>query len=316
MMLKDKKVLITGAGGAIGSALALGFAKEGADVAIHYRSSDKRVEEIRSAIVSSGRDAVGIQADLSKTDGAKILIRKAVDYFGRLDIVVNNACYGPQIPFLDLSTEEINRTFDTNLRGYFLVAQQAARHMVKDHVKGRIVNISSISSRVPTSTYVHYAATKGGVEAMTRGMAVALGKYGITVNCVAPGVVNTPTVQSMFLDPQNADPVINRTPTGNIAEISDCGGPVLFLCTEAASAITGQVIDVDGGYSIQGMEWVLSDEMIEFRNKLEEEGADALKKIEIGGYIIEREKICQSQGPATGSRIPAFTESLERIRSG
>jgi NAD(P)-dependent dehydrogenase (short-subunit alcohol dehydrogenase family) len=278
MLLQNKKVLITGAGGAIGSELALGFAREGADVALHYRSSSKRVSELVAEIKAMGRDAVAIKADLSMAEEVRYTVDEAVKYFGRLDIAINNAIYGPQIPVLDLSLDEINTTFETNLRGYFLIAQYAAKQMVAQKSRGWIVNISSISSRVVTSSYVHYAATKGGVEALTRGMAVALGRKGINVNCIAPGVVNTPTVKNMFDDPRNADPVIDRTPTGFIAEIADCVAPVIFLCTEGARSINGQVIDVDGGYSIQGMEWVLSDEMVEFRNKLEEKGSDALRE--------------------------------------
>lgn len=277
MQLENKKVLITGAGGAIGTGLALGFAKEGADVALHYRSSAKSVEDSISKIKAMGRDAIGIKADLSDAQEAMGVVGKAAAYFGQVDIVINNAIYGPQIPVLDLSLDEINTTLDTNMRGYFLIAQSAARQMVMQKSRGWIVSISSISSRYVTSTYVHYAATKGGVEAMTRGMAVALAKYGINVNCVAPGVVNTVTVKNMFEDSRNADPVLDRTPSHRLTEVGDCVGPVIFLCTEAARAINGQVIDVDGGYGIQGMEWVLSDDMIEFRNKLEAMGTDALK---------------------------------------
>ncbi|MEW5815650.1 MAG: SDR family oxidoreductase [Spirochaetota bacterium] len=135
-----------------------------------------------------------------------------------------------------------------------------------------IVNVSSISSRTVTSTYVHYTATKGGIEAMTRGMAAALGRYNIRVNCVAPGVVMTPTVANMFEEPANAEPVNARTPLGRIVTMEECVGPVIFFCSDESSGITGQVLDVDGGYSIQGMEWVLTDKIVRFRQDLEKKG--------------------------------------------
>jgi len=279
MRLAGKRALITGAGGAIGSAIAVEFAKEGADVVIHYRSSAKNAEENAKKCREYGVKVVAIKADISQTDEIDRMIDEAVSGLGGLDIVVNNAVFGPQIDLLELSIEDMNRTFDTNLRGYYYTALRGAKQMLKQgNKRGWIVNISSISSRSMTSSYTHYSATKGGVEAMTRGFAVALGKYGINVNCVAPGCVATPTVKNMFEDPKNADPVISRTPTRFIAEIEDCVGPVIFFCTEEARAITGQVLDVDGGYLIQGMEWGMSDEMKDFRNKLETDGADVLRK--------------------------------------
>lgn len=278
MRLKGKRALITGAGGAIGSALALAFAREGADVAIHYKSSKKNAEENAANCRKFDVNAITIQADISRTDEIERMVAEAVQGLGGVDIVVNNAIYGPQIDIMELSLEEINRTFDTNLRGYYYTGLCGIRQMIKQgNKRGWLVSVSSISSRCMTSTYTHYGATKGGVEAMTRGFGVAFAKYGINVNCVAPGCVATPTVKNMFEDPVNADPVLSRTPLGFIPEVEDVVGPVIFLCTEEARAITGQVIDIDGGYTIQGMEWALSDDMKEFRNKLEEQGADILR---------------------------------------
>ncbi len=279
MRLKGKRALITGAGGAIGSALAIAFAKEGADVAIHYKSSRQNALDNAKLCEQYGVKAIAIQADVSKTDEIERMINEAVEGLGGLDIVVNNAIYGPQIDIMELTLEEINRTFDTNLRGYYYTGLCGIRQMIRQgNKRGWLVNISSISSRAMTSTYTHYGATKGGVEATTRGFAVAFAKYGINVNCVAPGCVATPTVKNMFEDPKNADPVLSRTPNGYIPEVEDVVGPVIFLCTEEARAINGQVLDVDGGYVIQGMEWDMSDEMKDFRNKLEEQGADILRK--------------------------------------
>lgn len=279
MRLKGKRALVTGGGGAIGTGIALGLAREGADVAIHYRSSRQSAEDNAVRCREYGVKAITVQADMSNTDDIERMIRETVDGLGGIDIIVNSICYGPQIDIMELSLEDINRTFNTNLRGYYYTGLCGIKQMLRQgNKRGWVVNVSSISSRCMTSSYTHYGATKGGVEATTRGFAVAFGRKGINVNCVAPGCVATPTVKNMFEDPVNADPVLSRTPNGYIPEVEDIVGPVIFLCTEEARAINGQVIDVDGGYCIQGMEWAVSDEMKEFRNKLEAEGADILKK--------------------------------------
>ncbi len=272
MRLAGKKALVTGGAGAIGSAISLGLAREGADVSICYRHSEEKADQLVHEIKQLGRKALSVAADVRKPRDIGRLIEATVETLGQLDIVVNCHTAGPQIPFLDVTLETLDEFLETNLRGYFLVAQQGARQMVKQGTPGWIVNVSSISSRSVTSTYVHYAATKGGIEAITRGMAVALGRYKIRVNCVAPGVVMTPTVASMFAEPRNADPVNSRTPLGRVVSIKECVGPVVFFCSEESSGITGQVLDVDGGYSIQGMEWVLTDEIVKFRQNLEKTG--------------------------------------------
>jgi glucose 1-dehydrogenase len=272
MRLEGKKAIITGGAGAIGSYLSRGLAREGADVAIAYRHSGPKAEKLVEEIQAMGRRAIAVQIDVRDSAQIQAALDKMVEAFGRLDIVINNAATGPQIPLLDLTDEVIDEHLMTNLRGYFLMALYGARQMVKQGSGGAIVNVSSISSRSMTSTYVHYSATKGGIEATTRGMAVALGCYGIRVNCVAPGAVMTPTVRNMFEDARNADPVNSRTPIGRIVTIEECVGPVVFFCSDESSGITGQVLDVDGGYSIQGMEWALTDDIVKFRQELEKKG--------------------------------------------
>jgi glucose 1-dehydrogenase len=278
MRLAGKKAIVTGGAGAIGSGICRGLAREGADVAINYYHSRDKALKLADEITAMGRQAIAVQADVKKSEDIHRIIDETVKAFGRLDIVINNAAGGPQIPFLELPEEVLDRTLQTNLRGYFLMALHGARQMVKQGGPGWIVNISSISSRSVTSTYVHYAATKGGIEAITRGMAVALGPHNIRVNCVAPGTVMTPLVVDAFQDPRNADPVNSRTPLGRVVTIEECVGPVIFFCSAEASGITGQVLDVDGGYGIQGMEWQMSEDMVRFREALETGGYGAVKE--------------------------------------
>ena len=272
MKLEGKKALVTGGAGAIGSATCLALAKEGADVAIIDHLSRDMALKLIEDIESLGQKAAFIRTDVRKGGEIRNAVNETVETLGGLDIVINCAVTGPQTLLFDITEEILDDFLQTNLRGYFLTTLYGAKAMVKNESRGCIVNISSISSRSVTSTYVHYAATKGGIEAMTRGMAVALGRYGIRVNCVAPGAVMTPTVKTMFEDTKNADPVNRRTPLGRIVTIEEAVGPVIFLCTDEAGGITGQVLDVDGGYSIQGMEWNLTEEMLKFREQLEKEG--------------------------------------------
>jgi len=272
MRLEGKKGLVTGGAGAIGGATCLELAKEGADVVILDHLSADRAKDLIESIEALGRKAVFIKADVRNGNEIQHAIDETMSTLGGLDIVVNCAVTGPQTLLFDITEDMLDDFLTTNLRGYFLTALYGAKAMVKSGSKGCIVNVSSISSRSLTSTYVHYAATKGGIEAMTRGMAVALGSNGIRVNCVAPGAVMTPTVRTMFDDPKNADPVNARTPLGRIVTIEEAVGPIIFFCTDDANGITGQVLDVDGGYSIQGMEWNLTDEMLKFREQLEKDG--------------------------------------------
>lgn len=272
MRIEGKNAVVTGGAGAIGSGICIALAREGANVAINYHKSEEKAKKLAEQIKGMGRKAVAIQADVRNKEAIKRLIDTTVENLGPLDIVINNAVTGPQSPLLDLTEETIDSFLNTNLRGYFLVALYGARQMVKQNTPGKIINISSISSRSMTSTYVHYSVCKGGVEALTRGMAVALGCYGIRVNCVAPGAVMTPTVKNMFEDSKNADPVNSRTPLGRIVTIEESVGPVIFFCSEESNGVTGQVLDVDNGYVIQGMEWTLSEDIIKFRDNLEKGG--------------------------------------------
>lgn len=272
MRLSGKKAIVTGGAGAIGSGICLRLAREGADVAIGYLTSESKADRLVKEIKSMGRDTIAIKVNMKEVDEIQKAIDETVKAFGRLDIVINCFTTGIHIPFLDLTLDDINGMIDLNIKGYFMASLFGARQMVKQGGPGWIVNIGSISSRGMTSTMVHYGATKGAIESLTRGMAVALGRKNIRVNCVTPGAVMTPTVANMFEEPKNADPINSRTPLGRIVTIEECVGPTIFFCSEESSGITGQTLDVDGGYMVQGMEWNLTEDMMNFRKKLESQG--------------------------------------------
>ena len=238
---------MTGAGRGIGSGIALRLAQEGADVVVNYAHSADGAFAVAEQIKDLGRRAIAIQADVSKADQVQAMVDKTVDTFGRLDILVNNAGIDPHAPFLEMTEEQWDWVIDTNLKGNFLCSQAAAREMAKSG-GGRIVIISSIHS---VQTYMHitaYATSKGGLNAMTRQLALELAPYGIKVNCIAPGAVHVEKFYGVVpdYDPHMFD---HEIPLGFMGYPEDIGAAAAFFSSEEARYITGQVLFVDGGTS-------------------------------------------------------------------
>lgn len=247
MKLRDKVAIVTGAGRGIGSGIALRLAQEGADVIVNYAHSVDGAAAVADQIRALGRRAVTIQADVSKADQAQAMVAETVATFGRADILVNNAGIDPHAPFLEMTEEQWDWIIDTNLKGTFLCSQAAAREMAKAG-GGKIIIISSIHS---IQTYMHitaYAASKGGLNAMTRQLALELASYQINVNCVAPGAIHVEKFYSVVpgYDPHMFD---HEIPLGFVGYPEDIGAAVAFLASDDARYITGQVLFVDGGTS-------------------------------------------------------------------
>lgn len=192
MQLQDKVAVITGSSLGIGSAIALTFAKEGAAVAIDYRSHPDEAKEIVDQVEGFGGKAIPVRADVSNPGDVKNLIQKAVEEFGRLDVMVNNAGVEEKMPFLDTPLEVWNKMIAVNLTGAWLGCQEAARQMVNQGGPGRIINISSVHEDLPMPTNSPYCAAKGGIKMLMRTIAVELAPHNITVNNIAPGAVDTP----------------------------------------------------------------------------------------------------------------------------
>jgi glucose 1-dehydrogenase/3-oxoacyl-[acyl-carrier protein] reductase len=247
MKLLDKVALVTGAGKGIGSGVALQLAQEGAHVVLNYAHSAEGAEEICANIRDLGRQAIAVKADVAKAAEVRAMFDQTIAAFGRVDILVNNAGVDPHVNFLELTEEQWDWTIDTNLKGNFLCSQAAAREMVKTG-GGKIIIISSIHS---IQTYPHitaYATSKGGLNAMTRQLALELAPYNINVNAVAPGAVHVdkfygiiPNYDSHMFD--------HEIPMGFMGMPSDIGAAVAFFASEEARYITGQVLFVDGGTS-------------------------------------------------------------------
>ena len=242
--LESKTALVTGASKGVGKGIALELARCGCDVAVNYNSDAAGGEATAAEIRAMGRSACAVQANVGAARDVDRMFEEVTRRFPRLDILVNNAGVQTWKPLLDLEEAEWDRVIDTNLKGCFLCTQRAARHM-KDHGGGRIINIGSGCNKIPFPNLVDYTASKGGIEMFTKVSAVELGKYGIRVNCVAPGAIEIERTKLEAGD--YAGTWAKVTPLGRVGEPVDVARAVVFFASESGDFVTGQTLWVDGG---------------------------------------------------------------------
>jgi NAD(P)-dependent dehydrogenase (short-subunit alcohol dehydrogenase family) len=243
MTLQNKTALVTGASKGVGKGIALELARQGCDVAVNFHSDRAGAEVTAAEIAAMGRKAVVVQADVGYSDQVDRMFNETMAAFGKMDILVNNAGVQTWKGLLDLEEEEWDRVIRTNLKGCFLCTQRAARVM-KDH-GGRIVNIGSGCNKIAFPHLVDYTASKGGIEQFTKVSAVELGKFGITVNCVAPGAVEIERTKLEAGD--YAGTWASATPLGRVGVPLDVARAVAFFASEGGDFVTGQTLWVDGG---------------------------------------------------------------------
>lgn len=247
--LENKVAIVTGSGQGIGKEIVLELAKEGARVVIsdiNQENIDRTVKEIKSF----GFDVIGLKADVSNSEDVNGLIEKTIEKFGRIDILVNNAGIYPFKPLTEMEESEWDRVLDVNLKGIFNCTKAVLPHMTKQK-SGNIVNIASIAGAVVGySNLVHYSASKGGVLGFTRSAAIDLAQYKIRVNAIAPGVVETPSVKES-MDSETSKQFIQMVPLKRMGQPIDIAKAVVFLASDDSSYITGQMIIVDGGLTLQ-----------------------------------------------------------------
>jgi len=249
MKLKGKKALITGASRGIGRGIAEIFADEGADVAINDISAQSSLaDEVVSAIRNKGRKSVAAMGDVARRADVEGVIDKAWKELGGLDILVNNAGIETIIPFLELTDEQWTRLVDVNLRGPWLCSQVFCRKAIAEKRKGSIVHIGSIQAAKVLPGRTHYAPTKLALEALTRNMSAEVTPLGIRVNCVHPGLIDTPMTEWVMKDPDILPAVLAQISLGRAGEPREIGTVAAFLASEEASYLTGQSIFVDGGW--------------------------------------------------------------------
>ncbi len=246
MRLKDKVALVTGAASGIGLACAERFAAEGAKVVLADVNTTAG-EEAVEAIQATGADAVFVTCDVGDKAQVDAMIGSAVAAFGRLDCVVANAGIVHACDFLELAEEDFDRVLRVNLKGVFLTGQAAARQMVAQGSGGAIVNMSSVNAVMAIPSITAYVVAKGGVNQLTKVMALSLAGKGIRVNGIGPGSIMTDMVKSVNDTPEDMRAVMSRTPLGRIGEPAEVASIALFLVTEDASYLTGQTIYPDGG---------------------------------------------------------------------
>ncbi len=246
MRCEGKTVLVTGAQQGIGRAVALRFAQEGADVAVNFLDDRPAAEAIMAQIEALGRRCCIIQGDVAQSVEARQLVATAERDLGPIDVLVNNAGIFPRASFLELAEEEWDAVLATNLKGSFVCAQEVTRRMVEAQRPGAIINLTSGAPYRGSLRSTAYMASKLGIVGLTRGMARDLTPYRIRVNAVAPGVTNTAMPRGGHTEEQLAE-LVQRLPSGRLAEPEDIADVIVFLATDDARHIIGQLIHVNGG---------------------------------------------------------------------
>jgi NAD(P)-dependent dehydrogenase (short-subunit alcohol dehydrogenase family) len=241
--MQQKIALVTGASKGVGRGIAVGLAQDGWDVGVNYHHDDDGAQSTASAIRAKGRRCWILKADVGDGEQVRAMFKQFQEEAGDLDLLVNNAGVQTWAPLLDLQEQDWDRTIRTNLKGTFLCTQQAARLM--ERRGGCIINIGSGANKAPFPNLIDYCAAKGGIETFTRVAAVELGRFGIRVNCVAPGCIEIERTRQE--DPDYAGTWGALTPAGRIGYVEDVANAVVFLAGDRADFITGQTLYVDGG---------------------------------------------------------------------
>lgn len=247
--LTGQVAVVTGASSGIGRASSLALARRGARVTLAARRIE-RLNEVAREIKAGGGEALAVKTDVLKKAEIENMVEKTVERWGRVDILLNNAGIAVFKPFLEMTEKEWDQTLDVNLKGYFLCAQAAAREMAKRKY-GRIINIASVASGqvgVGFPLVAHYCASKGGIVALTEALATELAPMGITVNAIAPGLIETEMTAGIMKDEKGLQTFLQRIPLRRVGRAEEIADTVVFLASKENSYMSGAMVVVDGGW--------------------------------------------------------------------
>jgi glucose 1-dehydrogenase len=259
--LKGKKVLVTGASSGIGQAIAVQFAAEGAHVAINYRSNmieaektDELVHQVLDIYYHNdkehGVNHFLVQADVTKEDQVIKMVEGVIENFGGLDILINNAGIQMAGNSHEITLSDFQKVLDVNITGAFLVAREVIKHFLSEKKPGVIINISSVHQEIPKPQFLSYAVSKGGMQNLTRTLALEYAKNGIRVNGIGPGATITPINRAWVDDPIRKKEVEKHIPLGRVGTAEEMAIVTTFLSSDDAAYITGQTLFVDGGLTL------------------------------------------------------------------
>jgi glucose 1-dehydrogenase len=243
-------VLVTGSSKGIGRGIAIRLAEEGADVVINYNTDPTGAQEALSEVQALGRRGASIRANLASVSEACALVAQSTEALGGLDVLVNNAGIEKHAAFWDVTESDFDAVLDVNLKGVFFATQAFVQHCKSAGRSGKIINISSVHEDLAFPNFAAYCASKGGLRMLTRTLAVELGPFGITINNIAPGAIETPMNAKLLNDPEKLQPLLRQIPLGRLGQPSDVAGLAAFLASRDSDYVTGATFFVDGGLTV------------------------------------------------------------------
>jgi glucose 1-dehydrogenase len=247
MKLEGKTVLITGGGQGIGQGIAYRLAEEGANIVIDYVGNPQSANDTVAQIQKKGRKALAVEADISSVDQIHSMMKQAVDGFGAVDVLINNAGVEKHASIWEASEHDYDLVLNINLKGAFFASQAFVQHRMGLKKPGKIINVSSVHEDLPFPHFTSYCASKGGMKMMMRNLSIELAPYGITVNNIAPGAIETPINTALLNDPAKLKALLENIPLGRLGQVNDVAGVAAFLASSDADYITGTTIVIDGG---------------------------------------------------------------------
>lgn len=249
MRLSEKSAVVTGGGRGVGRAISLAFAKEGADVVINYATRAESADAVVTEIQKVGQKAVAVKGNVANKEDCERIIKIAVDHFGKIDILVNNAGISRPAMLHKMTEEQWDEVVDIHLKGAFLCTQAASPYFMEQQY-GRIINVTSVAGIVGTTGQINYASAKGGILAFTKSCARELARFGVNANVISLGIVFTEMTKKLQEDPKLREIYLKRILLNRYAEPEDVAPAFVFLASDEARYITGQVLCVDGGYGM------------------------------------------------------------------